>query len=112
LKVLRKKKYVPNIAQKKWRILLNEKCLRRPMRGRWIPAASRGGRMELPLRSNDPLPMVAGIHERNKRKVVGKDCPTKAEGNGMQRHVARPRSRGGIPPVAARDRATRPLPRP
>ncbi|MDR1957993.1 MAG: hypothetical protein LBQ54_02945 [Planctomycetaceae bacterium] len=27
--------------------------------------------MELPLRSNDPLPMVAGVHRRNKRNVAG-----------------------------------------
>ncbi|MDR1958584.1 MAG: hypothetical protein LBQ54_06030 [Planctomycetaceae bacterium] len=32
-------------------------CLRR--------AASRGGRMELPLRSNDPLTLLAGIREWN-----------------------------------------------
>ncbi|MDR1957970.1 MAG: hypothetical protein LBQ54_02830 [Planctomycetaceae bacterium] len=37
--------------------------LRRAAQGRWIPAASRGGRWELPLRSNNPLLLVAGIHE-------------------------------------------------
>ncbi|MDR1958182.1 MAG: hypothetical protein LBQ54_03930 [Planctomycetaceae bacterium] len=30
-----------------------------------MPPAGRDGRMELPLRSNDPLPMVAGVRERN-----------------------------------------------